>query len=170
MERREILLEYLRPGKKTATYTERLVLDRPDVKVLLMNVEGPKEVRIGERAVLHPGSTITWFVFPGRWYDIGKFHRPDQTFIGWYTNICTPVVIDGDRWTINDLFLDLWLPAAGPAEWLDEDEFDEAAAAGTLSESLVDGARSERARIDGLLERGDWPPEACRSWNPAVFR
>jgi predicted RNA-binding protein associated with RNAse of E/G family len=169
-EGREILLEYLRPGKKTATYTERLVLDRPDVKVLLMKVEGTKEVRIGETAVLQPGSTVTWFVFPGQWYDIGKFHRADQIFTGWYTNICTPVVMNRDRWTITDLFLDLWLPADGPAAWLDEDEFAEAADAAALREDLAQAARSERARIEALLARRDWPPEFCRSWKPAVFR
>jgi predicted RNA-binding protein associated with RNAse of E/G family len=169
-EGRKILLEYFRPGKKTVTYTERLVLDRPDVKVLVMDAIAEKEIRIGEAVALEPGSSITWFVFPGQWHDIGRFQLAGGAFTGWYTNICTPVELAADRWTITDLFLDLWLPAIGPAEWLDEDEFNEAAGGGMLREDLAHAARVERARIETLLARSEWPPEFCRSWRPAVFR
>jgi predicted RNA-binding protein associated with RNAse of E/G family len=63
---------------------------------------------------------------------------------------------------LTDLFLDLWIPTSGPAEWLDEDEFEAAAAAGTLAENLALAARAERARIESLLARDAWPPDICR--------
>jgi predicted RNA-binding protein associated with RNAse of E/G family len=166
----DISLEYIRPGRGAATYSERLLLDQPDVKVLAMDVLDAREIRIEGEVVLEPGASITWFVFPGQWHDVGKFHRADASFTGWYTDICTPVLMNGNHWSITDLCLDLWLPAQGPARWLDEEEFERAVLAKTLDQDLAAAARAERVRIDALLNRGDWPPAICRSWQPAIFR
>jgi predicted RNA-binding protein associated with RNAse of E/G family len=169
-ETRTISLQYFRPGKPTATYVERLLLDRPEVKVLAMDVVGGNEMKVGKATVFEPGSTLTWFVFPGQWHDIGKFYLADRAFTGWYTNICTPVLLTRDRWSVTDLFLDLWLSPEGEAQWLDVDEFDAAVRSGTLDPELAREARSEQARIDASVAKGDWPPEICRTWSPAVFR
>jgi len=145
-------------------------VDRPDVKVLLMDVVASKEMRIGNTVVAEPGSTLTWFVFPGQWHDVGRFELANRTFTGWYTNICTPVIITGNRWSITDLFLDLWLAPDGSLQWLDVDEFGAAIEAGTLDPELARRATAERARIDECVGRGAWPPEICRSWKPAISR
>jgi predicted RNA-binding protein associated with RNAse of E/G family len=165
---RVIALEYARPGKPTVTYRERLLVDRPDVKVLSMEI-GPKPLTIAASS-FEPGSSITWFVFPGQWHDIGRFQRADGKFAGWYTNLCTPVVIDGDHWSVTDLFLDLWMPAAGHPQWLDEDEFAAAIAQGSFGADLAQAAGAERVRIDDRVAAGTWPPDICRSWRPAGFR
>jgi hypothetical protein len=51
-----IRYEYRRPGRPTTHYDEWLVLDRPDLKVLLLErYEGP-EVSVAGRSVLEAGA------------------------------------------------------------------------------------------------------------------
>jgi uncharacterized protein DUF402 len=50
-------------------------------------------VHVRGASVLELGAPILWFVFPDKWYDVARFHLADRTFTGWYTNLCTPVVI-----------------------------------------------------------------------------
>jgi predicted RNA-binding protein associated with RNAse of E/G family len=161
---KEVVVEYHRPGKNSIRYRERLVADRPEVKILLLE-SADAFANVGDRTVLEQGAPIVWFVFPGHWSDVGRFHLADGSFTGWYTNLCTPAVIDDHVWSITDLFLDLWLPARGEPAWLDQDEFDRAVEAGLLEHELVRGALAERARIASLLGRRSWPPQICRQWN-----
>ncbi|MFQ6045177.1 MAG: DUF402 domain-containing protein, partial [Gemmatimonadales bacterium] len=114
---------YRRPGLDIATYDELLVLDRPDVKILLQESYAGENLTAGDEAIQETGAPILWYVVPGAWHDIARFHLADGGFTGWYTNLATPVLMDGDRWSSTDLFLDLWQPVDGEARWLDEGEF-----------------------------------------------
>ena len=158
-----VTLEYLRPGKGTVMYRERLFTDRPDMKVLLTDPEASRDILVDGSLILQAGAPILWFVFPGAWHDIGRFHLADGSFTGWYTNICTPILMKGSRWSSTDLFLDHWSPLNGTPKWLDEDEFTQAAASGVLTAELADAARAEHHRIDLLLTSRAWPPEIVAS-------
>src|SRR5690606_28200494 len=118
-----------------------------------------RPVVVDDRIILDEGSPAIWFTFPGAWHDIGRFHLPDGTFTGIYTNILTPVrFLDASRWETTDLFLDVWQPAGRPARLLDEDEFEHAIARGWLDSESAHAARREAARILALAARNDWPP------------
>ena len=92
----------------------RIVFERPDVKVLLLDAyEGPT-VSVEETIIQDTGAPIIWFVFPERWHDIGRFHTRDEAFTGWYTNFCRPPEFHGTRWVARDLFLDCWQPTLMP--------------------------------------------------------
>lgn len=162
--------EYYRPGKGVIVYPHRLVLDRPDVKALLMERYEHADLRIDDRVVLQRHAPSLWFVFPDAWSDVGRFHLADDTFTGWYTNVCTPFQAGGLSWSSTDLFLDLWMPALGEPRWLDEHEFEAAVASRLLSAPLAKRALAERARIEGLLAIGAWPPPMCREMDLAFFR
>lgn len=159
--RRTIQYHYLRPGKGTTTYVEELLLATPDVLVTrLRRYEGALCVVRGA-SILEPGAPITWYLFPGEWYGVGRFHLADGTFTGWYTNATEPVRFEGDHWYGTDLFLDYWQPAdGGPGVWLDEDEF----AGAPLSAEQRAGV----ARVRRLVEAGPWPPRVCLT-QPALF-
>jgi predicted RNA-binding protein associated with RNAse of E/G family len=168
---RLIELEYRRPGKPSTLYREWLVLDRPDAKVLLLDPYEGRPVEVSGTMIQDPGAPIVWFVFPGCWYDIGRFHRADGTFTGWYTNLCRPPDIAGDRWTGHDLFLDLWQPASdAPPSWLDEDEL-----AAAVRERLIDAPTrkrilNERRLIEFQLREHAWPPPIARDIDLAQAR
>ena len=156
--RRLIRYTYTRPGKDTGNYNHWLVVDEPELKVLLMDrYEGPP-LRIDGRLAAEPGSALLWFVFPGAWHDIGRFHLANDTFTGWYTNLCTPVECTGDAWASTDLFLDHWTTPDGYQMWLDEDELANAAAAGLLDDQIRMRIDEERSRIQAGLDTGTWPP------------
>lgn len=167
---RAIRYEYKRLGRGVTVYREWLVLDRPDVKVLLLDAYEGAEVRHAGRVLLDAGAPIVWFVFPETWHDVGRFHRADGTFTGWYTNVATPVEMRDDTWTASDLFLDHWLPAEGHGVWLDEDDFRDAARSGRLDAATRRRVLNERALIELALARGAWPPPIARDIDLAQAR
>jgi predicted RNA-binding protein associated with RNAse of E/G family len=149
---------YHRPGKGTIEYHEWLVADKPDVKVLLLEENHGTSLQVRSENILEPEGPIVWFIFPGLWYEIGRFHLADGTFTGWYTNLCTPVVMGNDAWSSTDLFLDHWLSPTGQRLWLDEDEFSQAIRADLLDEEKVKRVSEERAYIDSRVAAAAWPP------------
>jgi predicted RNA-binding protein associated with RNAse of E/G family len=165
-----IHFEYHRPGIGTTVYEELLVLDRPDVKVLLQENYSGTDVDVGTSRVLDSGASIIWFVFPEAWHDIGRFHLSDGTFTGWYTNLCKPIQIDGDNWIGNDLFLDLWQFVDGTPVWLDEDEFEDAVKSGLVDKALEKQVLNQRTLIDLQVSQLAWPPPVAKDIDLAQVR
>src|SRR5574341_1562232 len=158
----KIRYQYRRPGKPTSVYEQWLVLDRPDLKVMLLDAYDGDALTVAGATVLERGAPIVWFVFPEKWHDIGRFHRANGTFTGWYTNLTTPIEMTDQEWSAGDLFLDLWTPATGPSVWLDEDEFEAAFKAKRLDAATRRRALNERAIIDLQVAAGDWPPRVAK--------
>ena len=160
---RRIRYHYSRPGRSITVYDEWLVVDRADVKVLLLEHHDGKSFVVAGETVMDRGAPIVWFIFPGAWYDVGRFHRSDGTFTGWYTNLTAPAnVAHQTDWHCTDLFLDLWTPATGSSQWLDELEFDEAVSGGVLDRAQAEQVRRERTRIAQEVASGAWPPGIAR--------
>jgi uncharacterized protein len=116
-------------------------------------------------SVLENGSPAIWFTFPGRWHDIGVFHRIDGEPTGTYANILTPVRFhDPTTWETLDLFLDVWLDLEGRVRILDEDEFAAAVAASLIDPATAERARKETAALTAAAAAGTWPPAIVREW------
>ncbi len=162
---RRARIHYRRLPDDERIFDQPIVLEREDVIVTLTDPlvidRSPPE---GAGPMLETGSRVLWFTFPGRWHDVGRFHAPDGTFRGYYTNILTPPLMDGSSWHTTDLFLDMWCPAAGGAMLLDEDEMAEALAHGDIDPDLANVAREEADRLLALATRGDWPPPIVLEW------
>ncbi len=166
----QINYEYRRPGKATTEFVEWLVLDRADAKVLLLEEYTGPEVRVDGVPILASGAPIVWYIFPERWHDIGRFHLADGTHSGWYTNLCLPVEIGPERWVGNDLFLDLWQPAHGEPQWLDEDELDQAVRSRLIDPATRRRIQNERTMIELQVKQGAWPPPVARDVDLAQAR
>jgi len=167
---RTIRFTYRRPGKGETVYHEQFVQEGAEAQVLLMDPYDGPAIALDTTVILEPGAPLVWFVFPGAWYTIGRFHRADGTFTGWYGNLSTPVAVTENDWSSTDLFLDLWLPARGPARWLDEDEFAEAVGAGVIDRWTAQKVKHERKAIQQLLDQGAWPPAPARDLDLATIR
>jgi predicted RNA-binding protein associated with RNAse of E/G family len=72
--------------------------------------------------------------------------------------------MEGDVWHTTDLFLDVWWPAGGEAEILDEDELDEAFGREQIDPETAARAREEAARLIEGARAGTWPPPVVREW------
>lgn len=111
-----------------------------------------------------------WFLFRNQPFDIGRIYRPDRTWTGYYVDVLEPV-----QWKasdpqvlepITDLFLDLWIAPDGKYLVLDEDELEEAARLGHITNRQVDQARRVLRQLVDATERGEFPPAVVREFNP----
>lgn len=168
---RPVHIHYHRPPDRTLVYVQALVWDAPDVKVSFQpSTPLPRALEVAGRTILEPGSPVVWFTFPGRWHDIGRFHRADGTFTGLYANVLTPVDLhapDDDvpaEWHTTDLFLDVWLPPGRGPTLLDEEEWADARDRGLLDEATARRARREADAILDAAARGAWPPAVVEEW------
>jgi predicted RNA-binding protein associated with RNAse of E/G family len=140
------------------TYDHQLIVDEPELKIMLMEDYDGEPIRINDETVVEPGASLLWYVLPGAWHDIGRFHLADDTLTGWYTNLCTPIEMEGETWSSTDLFLDHWMTPEGKHSWLDEDELTGAIDAGLVSAEWQRSIEKERATIQSNLDVGAWPP------------
>ena len=163
-----VRIHYQRLPDHEQIFDQRIVLEREDVIVTLtdpLELEAP--VSVEEQVVLETGSRAVWFTFPETWHDIGRFHRADGTFMGFYANILTPPLMEGRVWHTTDLFLDVWVPSGGGVRLLDEDDLAEALAKAHIDAETARRAREEADRLLDLATLGYWPPDVVREWTLA---
>jgi predicted RNA-binding protein associated with RNAse of E/G family len=99
-----------------------------------------------------------WFVFNGKWHDLGKIYRPSGQLVGYYCDIIRPMVQTDQGLKIDDLFLDLWISPDGRYRILDEDEFEEAVKLGWIDPKTADRAERELKKLKEKIESGRFPP------------
>jgi predicted RNA-binding protein associated with RNAse of E/G family len=167
---RFVHIHYLRPPDRTQIFRQEIVHEEEGVTVTIARaMERSTPVHIDGGVVLEDGSDAIWFTFPGVWHDIGRFHRADGTFTGIYANILIPCTFKpGGIWRTTDLFLDLWIPPAGPEgktiRLLDEAELEEAEGRGWVTHEMAALARTEARRLMAAFGRGEWPPGIVHEW------
>ena len=159
-------IHYRRPPDRYDVFVQRLIHQDPEVVVTFLDRTPLSRPSVVDgRVILEDGSPVVWFTFPGVWHDIGRFHRADGTFTGFYANILTPVrFLDDDAWETTDLYLDVWLEPGRDPVILDEDEFSEAIARGWIDDATAAAARAEAARLLELAAGNAWPPPPVEYW------
>jgi len=171
-----VLVDVRRGPDRLDTFEQELLLDEENLKITLQVLgHGFPVTRIDTDTTLCADWLLVWYLWPDRWYEVGAFFDPHGTFRGHYVNFVRPPVFAKDRWTIEDLFLDVWAPAMGDPVILDEDELAEAVERGWVSaeeRSRVEGlADTLAARASGRTARSfstDWPPRDVRLWAPEL--
>lgn len=156
---KRVEIHYRRPPDRLDVFVQDLVVDRPDCKVTLHDPATLQStLKVGDTVIYEPGAPLVWFVFPGRWYDLGRFHLRDGSFTGYYVNLITPLEAEGPLWQIYDLCLDVWIDPHGEPRVLDQDEFDEAVDRRWIDAATARRARAELERIIVQVQSGCWPP------------
>ncbi|KPK62758.1 MAG: hypothetical protein AMS21_07185 [Gemmatimonas sp. SG8_38_2] len=156
----QVEVRYRRPPDRLDVFVQDLVVDRSDIKVTLHDPSTVgTTVKVGDRVIFEPDAPIVWFVFPGGWYDVGRFHLEDGTFTGYYVNLIAPPLLEARTWTMVDLCLDLWIDRDGRFRVLDQDEFDEAVDRHWIDPATARRARRELDRLVSELRAGKFPPD-----------
>jgi hypothetical protein len=71
------------------------------------------------------GDVFTEHYWRDRWYAVKEVRAEDGALKGWYCDITRPAVLEGDKLTVEDLDLDLWVSEDSSSVLrLDEDEFE----------------------------------------------
>jgi len=151
------------------TFEQEILLDEADIKITLQVLDrGFPPRAIDGDTTLGPDWLLAWYLWPGRSYEVGAFHDARGVFHGHYVNLIRPPTFEGRRWVVDDLFLDVWVPASGPPIVLDRDDLADAVERGWVS-------AEERTRVEALAERVSrcaesraWPPTALRRWPPEL--
>ncbi|WP_313691631.1 DUF402 domain-containing protein [Halorarum halobium] len=87
----------------------------------------------------------------GRWWYPTVYRSADGERKGTYVNVCTPVEVFPRRVRYVDLHVDVVKHADGRVERVDDDELDEAVAAGEVPEPLAEKARSVARAVENAL-------------------
>jgi uncharacterized protein len=98
-------------------------------------------------ARFEPGDRFTEYYYTNRWFDVQEVVGADGRRKGWYCDIAEPTVVAGERVSLVDLELDVWVSAAGAPLILDEEEF----ARSPLSDAQRTGARQGLQALLAML-------------------
>jgi len=128
-----------------------------------LSVSHPR--RLLNTVIADTGYWAVWFVFRGKWFDVGKFFDASGKWLGYYCDIIEPLtrLIRGSRTSvISDLFLDIWITPHNDCYVLDEDEFESAIRSRSVTKSVAEKARSQLQLLIKKIEQGDFPPSQVR--------
>ncbi len=157
-------IEYHRPPDRVERFRQELLHDGRDVKITLL--ERPPDadtLRVGPVA-LPGGSSLVWFTYPDRPYEIAALYGPGGELLGHYTNLVRPPTFENGRWRIVDQFLDLWTPVDGDTQLLDEEELERACAEGMIERDEAERTRETARRLLDRARSGAWPPREVEDW------
>jgi predicted RNA-binding protein associated with RNAse of E/G family len=87
----------------------------------------------------------------GRWWYPTVYRGSDGERKGTYVNVCTPVECFPDAVRYVDLHVDVVKGPDGEVRRVDDDELDDAVAAGLVSEALAEKARSVATSLESAL-------------------
>jgi hypothetical protein len=87
----------------------------------------------------------------GRWWYPTVYRDADGARKGTYVNVCTPVECFPDAVRYVDLHVDVVKGPGGEVRRVDDDELDDAVAAGQVSEALAEKARSVATSLEGAI-------------------
>ena len=97
------------------------------------------------------GDVATTKLKEGRWWYPTVYRGSDGERRGTYVNVCTPVELFPEVARYVDLHVDVVKHADGLVERVDDDELDEAVAAGEVSEPLAEKARRVASAVESAL-------------------
>jgi len=127
-------------GKPTEVYACELVRREPGHVVLRYVAD--RSFVLAESSI--PRGTVTLaHYWTHRGYVYWELSAADGAPVGRLWHLCRDVRLSDDRVEYQDLLLDVWAPAGGPARLLDEDQLAEAVARGDVPASAA--ARLRRA-------------------------
>jgi predicted RNA-binding protein associated with RNAse of E/G family len=167
---RRVTIQYRRLPGRIRRFHGILRDESPNRLVIEQRLRMRNPRREFGRVVVAKGYIAEWFIFRGKWYDIGKFYDRRRRFTGYYCDIIRPVsklLTDAANTAIiTDLFLDLWITPEGQSLVLDEDEMQRALSKHIISTTLGKRARTELKVLIQLTKSGRFPPASVRKIEP----
>ena len=111
------------------------------------------------------GTTVLTLRRDGEWYSVWKFFDASG-FVSWYVNFETPVVRRPGGVEVNDLQLDIVIPAGEPWRWKDVQDLGPSLASGRIAQDELLLVLDAAAEVAALLDRDErwWSP--WDGWTP----
>jgi predicted RNA-binding protein associated with RNAse of E/G family len=159
-----ITVEYIRPGKETSYYEEDLLVENDEFVKTFKRL--PEKIAVDLTHGLRKNrfiaqdetcGCVTKIYFFREHFDLLLFQDEQERVLGYYSDICTPLIKTPNGYQMTDWFLDIWLSPDGTLFELDEDEFQDALSRDLLSESEAGIARETFARLIREVKEGIYP-------------
>ncbi|MFG3508362.1 DUF402 domain-containing protein [Streptomyces sp. NPDC047821] len=156
MSARSVDVRLVKAGRTKIRYPAEVVSDDGT----LLTVRAPwaaDGVRDFGFVRFEPGDVFTEHYWRDRWYAVKEVRTGEGALKGWYCDITRPASVRGSEVVVEDLDLDLWVPAdGGEVLRLDEDEF---AASGLEERDPVAAAAALQAldALEALAREGRLP-------------
>ncbi|MFC8917226.1 DUF402 domain-containing protein [Streptomyces sp. NPDC057116] len=156
MSARSVDVRLVKAGRTKIRYPAEVVSDDGT----LLTVRAPwaaDGVRDFGFVRFEPGDVFTEHYWRDRWYAVKEVRTGEGALKGWYCDITRPASVRGSEVVVEDLDLDLWVPAdGGEVLRLDEDEF---AASGLEERDPVAAAAALQAldALEALARDGRLP-------------
>ncbi len=167
----EVVIREVLHGAEWASWREAVLVD--DDVLATVHRDGTPLV-FPVHAVPHPwghldawrGTTVLKLRRRGDWYSVWKFFN-DSGFLNWYVNFETPYVRSDDGVEVNDLQLDMVIPAEGAWRWKDVQDLAPSLASGRITHDELLAVLTAASEVAGLLDRDErwWSP--WDTWTPA---
>ena len=113
------------------------------------------------------GTSVLKLRRTGDWYAVWRFFDGDGAHLSWFVNFETPYVRQVDGIDVNDLQLDIVVPAGGEWRWKDVQDLAPSLAAGRITQEELLAVLAAATDVAGLLERDDRWWAAWDEWTPA---
>jgi len=131
--------------------------------VVTLNILDPTEpIIVNGLTVVDKGHLGVWYVSSSEWHDVGAVYNPEKAFMGYYSDIATPIKRLSNGYAMTDLFLDLWVSPDGKHTVLDQDQFDNAVAKGWLNTNQIKRAKTELANLIKAVKSKRFPSEEIK--------
>ena len=152
---------YRRPPHPASRYPGLLLSVTKQSLTIQSRLNLAQARQVAGRIIAASGYWAIWFVFKGKWFDIGKFYDESKNWLGYYCDIVKPIrrLMSGSTTSlVTDLFLDIWITADGEAYVLDEDELENAVRRAFISKIVAAKARSQVRMLMRKIELHEFPP------------
>jgi predicted RNA-binding protein associated with RNAse of E/G family len=118
--------------------------------------------------VLIAAPEFTWALsfFPGRWYAIVSAYDAQAALVAHHVDLCVPPEERDGILSFLDLKLDLLVHPDGRWSWLDQDDYDQEVAAGTIPPSWQEAVAATVAALDRQCRDRVFPPPPVARYRP----
>jgi predicted RNA-binding protein associated with RNAse of E/G family len=129
---------------------------------------GPEARPKAKGGVLLAGPGFTWALsfFPGCWYTIVSAYDARAALVAHHVDLCVPPEERDGILSFLDLKLDLLVCPDGRWSWLDQDDYDQEVAAGTIPPAWQEAVADAVAVLDRQCRDRVFPPPPVARYRP----
>jgi uncharacterized protein len=142
-------------GSVRRTWTGGLVSSSDELIVLVGRFD--QDVEHSDLGFIRQGTFSFEHFWPGRWYNIFRFHEPDGPLKAWYCNVAMPPVFDRGVLDFVDLDIDVVVWPDMKYDVLDQEDFDENSIKYGYPEEILAAVETSIRDLKRLIENNAFP-------------
>ena len=158
---RPISIVYRRPPRPVRLFPGLLRKATENWLMIQSRLSLARPRKVAGQTIADTGYWAIWFIFKGKWFDVGKFYDASRNWLGYYCDVVKPLMHllhDSRTGVITDLFLDVWIAPDKAFYVLDEDEFRAAVRRKVISKGLARRAQLQAQLLAKRIEKDQFPP------------